>query len=200
MNNSQIPKRIVIALIGIIFLLVGLAGLSSFPMMLSPASQQGMSFTGMSQYQNFPNPIIGMGNQMGALTTNQQMMIPSQSMQGGGMIMGPGMMRGMMGGSMMGSMFGSSNQMMPMGSSMNQIPFAKISSSMPIQPMPGFFPLPTINVLGAIPGTAIPLYPILLVGIYMGLVIAGALMIIKAASITRTEKTPEQKNKLSERQ
>lgn len=172
MNNTQLPKTILIAVIGVAMLSVGLAGLSSYPTIFNSAIPNTTSFMATTQFQNPNQPIIGFDNQMN-LITNQPMM----RMMGPRMMMG-GMNQGMMGGSIIGSMSSFNNQMMPMFSNFGSVPMQQV-------PVTNVAPISSINSSGMIPGTDIPLYPILLVGIYGGLVAAGASIIFRTVSSVR---------------
>lgn len=159
MSNAQLPKRVVIAAVGLAMLAVGLVGLSSFPMTLSSTTfQPAGTFTGTTQFASPAGPMPGFNTQMGS------MMGP---MMGSGMMMGP--------------MARFNAQMQPMGGSITAVPMQPV-------PIGAITILPSTNSLGTIPGTAIPLYPILLIGIYGGLIAAGASMIFRAVSpVIKTE-------------
>lgn len=161
-----------VSVIGVAMLVVGLAGLSSYPTIFNSAIPNTASFMAATQFQNPNQPIIGFDNQRN-LMTNQ----PMTGMMGPRMMMG-GMNQGMMGGSMMGSMSSSDNQMNPIFNNFGTVPMHQV-------PMTNVAFISSINSLGMIPGTDIPLYPILLVGIYGGLVVAGASIIFRAVSSVR---------------
>lgn len=168
MSNAQLPKRIVIAAVGLAMLGIGLGGLSSFPMTLSSTTFQPVgTFTGTAQFASPAGPMPRFNPQIGSMM-DQVMMGP---MMGSGMMMGP--------------MARFNTQMTPMGGSITAVPMQPIPTG-PITIPPG------TNSLGTIPGTAIPLYPILLIGIYGGLVAAGTSIVLRAVSSTiKTESKTE---------
>lgn len=152
-------------------------------------------------------PMYGSNNQMGNSMQSPMMMGPAMGQHMMSMMMGGGMsgggmnsMSGMPSSNSMNGMNGMSspngmNSMNGMGMAtgnqmMGQVPPQQngINSIMHSQSQ--------INSLGMIPGTGIPLYPILILGIYGGLAAVGIVIILRALNpLTKNLTSQQEVNK-----